>query len=83
MGPFGVADEVEESVFLAVEFCEVLTQGGAEVPDPSLMDLRTFVLLFCAAGTALLLYYKPAAGLALLGGVAVLRALIHLVGRTQ
>jgi hypothetical protein len=52
-------------------------------PDPPLMDLRTFVLLLCAAGTALLLYYKPAAGLALLGGLTALRALIHLLGRTQ
>lgn len=52
-------------------------------PDPPLMDPRTFVLLLCAAGTALLLYYKPAAGLALLGGLTVLRTLIHLVGRTQ
>jgi hypothetical protein len=46
------------------------------------MDLRTFILLLCAAGTTLLLYYKPAAGLALLGGPTMLRALIHLVGRS-
>lgn len=52
-------------------------------PDPPLLDLRTFVLLVCAVGAALLLYYKPATGLALLGNLTVLRALIHLVGRTQ
>lgn len=57
--------------------------ADAHKPDPPLVDLRTFVLFVCAAGAALLLYYKPAAGLALLGGLTVLGALMRLVGRTR
>jgi len=29
--PFGVAEEVEESVFLAVEFAELRAEGSAEL----------------------------------------------------
>ncbi|MGH3813311.1 MAG: hypothetical protein ACRDUV_12770 [Pseudonocardiaceae bacterium] len=44
--PFGVADEVEESVFLAVEFGELRTQGGAE------LGRRLLGVVCCRAGEA-------------------------------
>ena len=56
-----------------------LFTADALKPDGSLMNLRTFVLLICATGAALLLYYKPAAGLSLLGGLTVLGTLTYLV----
>jgi hypothetical protein len=50
-------------------------------PPHALRDVRCFALVVAAVAVGVLLYVKPAAGLAVLGAVTVLAALARLVRR--